>query len=49
MSVNNEVTEMRNSSTFNDPRRLFQLWKELTGEDLMSDSKASTKKEGQKK
>ena len=21
--------------SFNDPRRLFELWKELTGEDLM--------------
>lgn len=23
------------SRPFNDPRRLFDLWKELTGEDLM--------------
>ena len=26
------MTEVR---PFNDPRRLFELWKELTGEDLM--------------
>lgn len=25
---------MSNSPSFNDPRRLFALWKELTGEDL---------------
>ena len=26
---------------FNDPRRLFALWQELTGEDLLSDLNVS--------
>lgn len=26
---------MTDSLSFNDPRRLFELWKELTGEDLL--------------
>ena len=26
--------KMKDTRSFNDPRRLFDLWKELTGEDL---------------
>jgi hypothetical protein len=26
---------MSDTQSFNDPRRLFSLWKELTGEDLL--------------
>ena len=40
---------MTDSFSFNDPRRLFQLWKELTGEDLMPEAKAPVKMEVQRK
>ena len=40
---------MTDSFSFNDPRRLFQLWKELTGEDLMPEAKTSVKKEVQRR
>ena len=33
------------SESFNDPRRLFRLWKELTGEDLMSDMREKTERD----
>ncbi len=36
---------MTDSFNFNDPRRLFRLWKDLTGEDLMREAKAPAKKE----
>jgi hypothetical protein len=28
-----------NNYNFGDPRKLFELWKELTGEDLLNDEK----------
>ena len=40
------------TESFNDPRRLFRLWKELTGEDLLDDLKMeprSTRNEIRKK
>ncbi len=40
------------TESFNDPRRLFRLWKELTGEDLLDDLKTelrSTRNEVHKK
>lgn len=38
---------MTDSFSFNDPRRLFQLWKELTGEDLMPEAKTPVKRGAQ--
>ena len=42
---------MKDSSFYNSPKRLFELYRELTGEDLTSDETKSKKKatgEGQK-
>ena len=35
---------MTDPSLFNSPKRLFELWKELTGEDLLN-GELQTKKE----
>ena len=34
------------SEPFNDPRRLFRLWKELTGEDLLTKDSSDLKSHG---
>ena len=39
---------MTDPSLYNSPKRLFQLWKELTGEDLLNTEQQS-KKEAAKK
>lgn len=31
-----------NNYNFGDPRKLFELWKELTGEDLLNNEKGMT-------
>jgi hypothetical protein len=38
---------MMDPSLYNSPRRLFELYKELTGEDLLN-SEQQNKKEGRK-
>lgn len=35
------------TESFNDPRRLFRLWKELTGEDLLADTKPEPRPTGE--
>jgi hypothetical protein len=40
---------MTDSINYNDPRRLFQLWKELTGEDLIPNQRTIEKKEARGK
>ena len=38
------MTETRPfKNPFNDPRRLFDLWKQLTGEDLSPDTQKESK------
>jgi hypothetical protein len=38
---------MTETRSFNDPRRLFKLWKELTGEDLgPTETYGKTQEEG---
>ena len=39
---------MTDSSLYNSPRRLFELWKELSGEDLVN-TEQQTNKEMQKR
>ena len=39
---------MTDSYTYNSPKRLFELWKELTGEDLLN-GELQTKKEVKQK
>ena len=34
---------MIDPATFNDPRRLFELWKELTGENLLESTEMKAK------
>ena len=36
---------MIDPATFNDPRHLFELWKQLTGEDLLT---SAQEKEGKR-
>ena len=39
---------MIDPATFNDPRRLFELWKKLTGENLMEPTEKEAKGEKMK-
>ena len=37
---NGRENKMMDTRAFNDPRRLFELWRELTGEDLLPEKTA---------